>query len=189
MMRPKKGSDEYNMAKHVGASLSRVQNGLNVHSTNGTHMINFFGCLKCSWAGTPMCKHEIKVGGHHSNWICQDRVMYLKERYKAAGDVPKMYQQETLFALSHVMENMLKGWSEGEELDDQFKHIAKNVISLTDKMRRQDEGIKIQGEINVAHQDFKQMVEAEAKKIEERNNRTRPAEFKEEVRESKEQGT
>ena len=175
------------MAKHAGASLTRVKNAHNV-GTKGSYVIHFFGCTKCPWKGTERCPHDIKQGGHHSNWICADRVMYLKERYKKAGDLPKMFQQETLFSLSHIMENMLHTYSEEGELDSDFRHIAKLIVSLTDKMRRQDEGIKIQGEINVAHQDFRQMVEAEAKKIEERNNRTRPAEFTEEVSDSGKQG-
>ena len=51
-------------------------------------------------------------------------------------------------------------------------------------MRRQDEGVKIQGELTVAHEDFQKMVEIEAKKIEERNNRTRQGEFTEEIQDS-----
>ena len=169
------------MKKQIGQSLGRVKSGTGIDYTKHPAIINYFGCLRCAWSGTKDCPHGIKLGGTHARRICSVRVKYLEERWKIARDVPKLYQQETLFGLAHVMENMYKTYYEEGDLPDDFKHIAKLVISLTDKMRRQDEGIKIQGDLTVSHQGFQEMAEAEAKKIEERNNRTRPAEFKEEV--------
>jgi hypothetical protein len=175
------------LKKYAGAGLSKVKNGFNVGTKGyrGAYITKFFGCLKCPSAGNESCPHKIPMGGHHSNWICSDRVMYLKEKYQQAGDLPKIYQQETLFSLGQIMENMLSTYSEEGELDTEFRHIARLVINLTDKMRRQDEGVKIQGELTVSHQDFKNLVETEAKKIEERDNNIRPAEFTEEVSDSR----
>lgn len=176
------------MAKVVGRSLSNTKNGFSVGTTRqkGTMpaMINYFGCLKCPHAGTKHCPHGITGGGHHANWICNDRVMYLKKRYEQAGSVPKIFQQETLFGLSNIFDNMLKTYHDEGELPDDFRHIAKLVVSLTDKMRKQDEGIKIQGEITHSHKHFKELVDIEARKIEERDNKTRPAEFTEEIRDN-----
>ena len=181
-------SERHKMKKHIGQSLGKAKSGNYIasHRDKGKMpmIINYFGCLKCSMAGTPMCPHGIKAGGHHSNWICSFRVDYLKSRWEQAGNIPKMFQQETLFGLSTVLENMYKSYHDEGDLPDDFKHIAKLVISLTDKMRRQDEGIKIAGEINVTHDKFRDIVEIEAKKIEEQNNRARPAEFTEEVSDS-----
>jgi len=152
-------------------------------SYNGA-LVKFFGCLRCSWAGTTNCPHNIQRGNHHANWICSVRMEYLKKRMDICGNIPKVIQQEELFKLSQISEMLLVDYYEFGDLPEEFKNISKLIISLTDKMRRQDEGIKVQGELTVSHEDFKNMVEVEAKKIEERNNRTRQAEFKEEVRDS-----
>ena len=146
--------------------------------------LKLFGCQACSWIGTTNCPHGILVGNHHSNWICSDRVHYLKGELVRVGTVPRLVQNEMAIQLKMVNDKMLFDYSESGELSEEFKHINKNLISLIDKMRKQDEGIKIQGELTVAHQDFRKMVETEAKKIEERNSRTRQAEFTEEVQTS-----
>jgi len=146
--------------------------------------LKLFGCQACSWIGTNNCPHKILVGGHHSNWICSDRVGYLKGELVKVGTIPRLVQNEMAIQLKMVNDKMLFEYSESGELAEEFKHINKNLISLIDKMRKQDEGIKIQGELTVAHQDFKKMVEVEAQKIEERNSRTRQAEFTEEVQTS-----
>lgn len=150
-------------------------------SNQSAYLTKYFGCVKCTWQGTTECPHGIRAGGHHANYICSARKLYLQERLKVCGTVPRLIQAETLFKLSEVTEPMLKDWANGEGLDPEFKYLAKLIVGLTDKMRRQDEGIKIAGEITVAHEDFKKLVETEAKKIEEQNNRTRPGEFTEEV--------
>lgn len=150
---------------------------------HGAIMRNF-GCLKCSWSGTDLCIHKITRGGHHSNWICGDRIKYLQEEYKKCGSMVKLVQQQELFKLTQISDWLLNEFYEHGELDGEFKHISKLIVSLTDKVRRQDEGIKISGEVTLAHEDFKKMVEIEAKKIEEQNKRTRPAEFTEEVQTS-----
>lgn len=106
------------------------------------------------------------------------------DRLQQCGTIPRLFQQEELFKLTQISENMLKNYFEEGDLSEEFKHISKLIVSLTDKMRRQDEGIKIQGEITLSHEKFKDLVDAEAKKIEERNNRTRQGEFKEEIRDS-----
>ena len=169
-----------------------------IRATTGSHLrkdtessagfprtLKLFGCQACSWIGTNSCPHEILVGNHHSNWICSDRLNYLKSELVRVGTVPRLVQNEMAIQLKMVNDKMLFDYSESGELPEEFKHINKNLISLIDKMRKQDEGIKIQGELTVSHQDFRQMVETEAKKIEERNSRTRQAEFTEEVSDSR----
>jgi len=161
------------------SSLNKTKSGS--HAIKENNLIKFFGCLKCTWAGSKDCPHEIVAGGHHTNWICGERLRYLKERLRLCGSMPRLIQQEELFKLSQISEKMLWEYHEQGDLPDDFKHISKLIVGLTDKMRRQDEGIKVQGEFTVAHEDFKNLVEAEAKKIEERNNRTKQGDFKAEV--------
>jgi len=144
-------------------------------------LITIFGCLKCTWAGTKLCSHDIKPGGHHNNYICTDRLRHLQKRLEDCGTMTRLFQQEEIFKLTQISEHMLFKYSEEGELPDDFKHISKLIISLTDKMRRQDEGIKMQGEFTVDHEKFREMMDVEAKVIEERNNRTRQAEVIEQI--------
>ena len=52
-------------------------------------------------------------------------------------------------------------------MSDEFKHISKLIVTLTDKMRRQDEGIKIHKEISISIKDFNRVIDIQAKAIEE----------------------
>ncbi len=171
--------------REVKHGLTKVKSGVYVGGCNLKEelpaTLRLFGCLKCSWIGTESCPHGKLVGQTHTNGICSQRVKYLKSELVKVGNVPRMIQNEMAIQLKMLTDRMLLDYSESGELHEEFKHLNKNLISLIDKMRKQDEGLKIQGEITVAHEDFRKMVEIEAKKIEEKNNRTRPAEFTEEV--------
>jgi len=158
--------------------------------TTGTHLrpnspiIQTFGCARCTWIGTTHCPHGLLRGKSHANKICSERVKYLQEEIEKCGTATKLVQQEELLKLTQISNCLLQDYGETGMLPDEFKHISKLIVSLSDKMRKQDEGIKIQGEISVTHEKFKDMVEMEAQKLEERNNRTRSAEFREEVQDN-----
>ena len=170
-----------NEKKAIAQSLGSIDNGTGINVQKKQNLMKYFGCARCTWQGRKECPHGIPIGGHHSNRICSERAMYLKERLKVCGSVPRVLQAEELFKLEQISQYMMWDWAEGNPIHEDFKHISKLIVSLTDKMRRQDEGIKIAGEMTVSHESFKEMVEAEAKKIEERDKRTRQGEFKEEV--------
>lgn len=178
-------------SKIAKAALSKTKSGLYVGAmrTKGKlpTILRLFGCQKCSWIGTNLCPHNKMIGEKHANGICSDRVNYLKEEMGKLGTVPRLIQNEEALKLKLITDRMIWEYAETGELADDFKHLNKNLISLIDKMRRQDEGVKIQGELTVAHEDFRKMVEVEAKKIEESNNKPRPGEFKEEVSSSGEE--
>ncbi len=171
--------------KRVKSGITRIEKGHYVGSQRkkgGLPLtLKLFGCQVCSWIGTNTCPHQILVGNHHSNWICADRMQYLKGELAKVGNVPRLIQNEMAIQLKMVNDKMLFEYSESGELSEEFKHINKNLISLIAKMRKQDEGIKFSEDITVTHQDFRKMVDIEAQKIEERDNKTRPAEFTEEV--------
>jgi len=174
--------------KAIKSGLTRVQSGNYIGSSRDgpglPKTLKLFGCQKCNWIGTKLCPHGIMIGNHHSNWICSDRIQYMKEEMEKVGSVPRLLQNEMAIKLKLITESMEFDWLEGGELHDDYKHLMKVMSGVIDKARRQDEGIKIAGELTVAHEDFRKMVEVEAKKIEEQNKRTRPAEFTEEISDS-----
>ena len=172
--------------KNFKRAMTKVTNGLTIGTLNkskNTIVLNF-GCNACSWRDTAMCPHGITGLSQHANRICSTRVMYIKETYAMAGSKIRLIQVEQAVSLKLLVEKMLADYREGNSLDKQFAVLSKTLIGLTDKMRRQDEGIKINAEVDVFHTDFRKVVHAEAKIIEEQNNRTRQAEFTEEVQPS-----
>lgn len=175
--------------KALKGGLTKTKSGLYVgakrHKEIGLPpVLTKFGCLQCPWAGNSLCPHGISAGGHHSNWICSFRAQYMQKEMERIGNVPRLVQNEEAIKLKMVTDKMLMQWAETGELDGEFKHLNKNLISLIDKMRKQDEGLKIQSELNVVHEDFRKIVDIEAKKLEERDNRIRQAKFSEEVQDN-----
>jgi len=162
-------------------ALKQAVTGSSYNPVGEYSLITLFGCHACRFVGTKTCPTGIKYGEKHSNGLCKFHIDYLKGELVKCGTMVRLIQQEELFKLKMISDGFLVKWAEEGDLSEEFKHISKLIVTLTDKMRRQDEGIKIQGELTVAHEDFKLMVEAEAKKIEERNNRTRQAEFTEKI--------
>ncbi len=171
--------------KDLKRSLTKTQTGNWMHKYSNigglSPIMKIFGCMRCSWIGSEMCPHKKLNGEHHANWICSERILYLKEEMEKVGSVPRLIQNEEAIKLKMIADRMLWEYGESGDLHEDYKHIQKNLTSLIDKMRKQDEGIKFAGELNVAHEDFRKMVDVEAKKIEERDKRTRPAKFTEEV--------
>lgn len=166
----------------------QLKNGFN-RMTNGNWVtsplfIQLFGCKTCAWQATSICPHGIKSGKTHSHHICSFRSKYLEEKWNDCKSGVKLIQSEELLKSVLIEDKLLQEFITGGELHPDLHKIQRNIISLTGKMRKQDEGIKFQGEITVAHENLRKMVEVEAKKIQERNNRTRPAEFTEEVQSS-----
>ena len=172
------------LRSQLKASLTRVKDGCSVGiatSPGVPKILQIFGCTRCSWSGTEMCPHKKMMGERHANGICSQRVLYLKEEMEKIGSMPRLIQNEEAIKLIMLADRMLWEYSESGELNEEYKHISKNLISLIDKMRKQDEGIKFSEDITVTHQDFRKMVDIEAEKIEKRDNTTRSAEFTEEV--------
>jgi hypothetical protein len=95
--------------------------------------------------------------------------MFIKGLYQACGNKVKVMQQDHLFKLQILTDKMMSEWlkSDGLRIDDKFSQISRNFINLTDKMRRQDEGIKVNAEIDMTVEDFRKVVESQAKDIKE----------------------
>ena len=176
--------------KVLKSALGRTKGGFSAGSLRKKedglpYTLRMFGCTRCPHAGRPSCPHGIKAGGHHSNWICAWRLQDIKKQLETVHSIPRLIQEEEAIKLKLITDNMVVGYIETGELNPEYKFLNKNLITAIDKMRKQDEGVKISAELTVAHEDFKKMVEIEAKKIEEHNNRTRLGEIVEEVRDNR----
>ncbi len=165
--------------KEIRKAVGQIREGFYVGAMGtGSNLIEIFNCNTCTWRDTEICPNGIKTGEMHSHKICSKRALFLKDNFKVAGTMPKYFQMEEAVKLKVISDNMLKSYSETGELHPDFHKISRNIITLIDKMRRQDEGIKIQGEMSVTMEDFRQIVDAQAKviEIEDKNNRRRPTE-------------
>jgi len=165
MTKPSRDSEERNLKRHI----SHMKTGSGIAPSPISPIIKEFGCAICSWKGTKICPHGLKFNETHSNKICSQRAMFIKGLYHACGTKVKVLQQDHLFKLQVLTDKMLGDWvkSEGISLNDKFAQISRNFINLTDKMRRQDEGIKINAEIDMTVEDFRKVVESQAKDIKE----------------------
>jgi len=169
--------------KRIGTVLSREKKNSLYLDKNGIIGYNF-GCLRCPFASTPICPHGIKAGQHHSNHMCVFRMNLLKEQWQSCKSVVKLQQTDQLFKDTQIRDWMIKEWYETGELHDDYVKLSKNIISNMDKIRRQDEGIKISGEMDITHRDFRKIVDIEAKKIETGNNQEGYSEPEEKVQDS-----
>lgn len=149
---------------HVKKALDKTTNSAQ-HKREG-YLVQMFGCASCLFINTSICPHAIKFGQHHANHICSFRTGYLKEMLEECGRATRIVQTEELFKLRLMSDKLTNDFAEIGDIPDEFKNISKLIISLSDKMRRQDEGIKIQGDVSVEVKNFKDIVDAQAKIIE-----------------------
>ena len=96
------------------------------------------------------------------------------------------FQQDHLVELKILINHFMDKFAETKKVPSEMIQLSKNLIVLTDKMRKQDEGIKINADISTTHNEFREIIELEAKKQtekekfnewkerKERDNGTRP---------------
>lgn len=123
-----------------------------------------YNCHSCSWRSTPICPHGLKEGEIHANKICGQRVLWLKDLFKVAKNKTKVLQVDESVKLSIMEDKMFADWQRTGELHKDFFKISRNRIQHLDKVRRQDEGIKINAEINTTMDEFRNIVEESAKR-------------------------
>lgn len=151
--------------------LAHIKGGTNLHSSSRL-MNNVLNCGVCPFIGSKMCPHGILVGGHHSNHCCAFWVKFFKENYLELGSQPKVFQVANLVKNQLVSDDLFSKFYEEKDLDkkldivNSFAKVQRNIISLSDKMRRQDEGLKIQQDVNISMDRFRDVVDAQAKVIE-----------------------
>lgn len=88
----------------------------------------------------------------------------VKAFYDAANNAPRIFQVEELVKTYVMLEKMRDEYSETGKLPFGFDKIQKNQISLIDKMRRQDEGIKITGQISIDMDRFRKIIDVQEAK-------------------------
>jgi hypothetical protein len=157
--------------KYAIASLHRIKTGtgLQVGHKIPSNTIMMWGCKVCAWIGTAACPHGIQIGEHHANKICATRIKYLQEEYEKCGNIMKLIQQEELMKARLVEDKFLNEFVTGGELHPDFHKIQRNIVTLTDKMRKQDEGIKIQGDLNITLEDFRKVVDIQAEHVKDKD--------------------
>lgn len=128
-----------------------------------------FGCNNCAWRDTPMCPHKLSGMERHANHICSQRVNYVHDILQTANSGVRLLQVEHTAQLKLLIDKMLHDYHEGDFIDKTFVGLSKNLISIMDKMRRQDEGLKIQGDISLAVQDFRNIVDAQAEIVKDKD--------------------
>ena len=162
---PIKSRRQFNVMR-MGADRIKDGTGINPGEKGAKNLINSFGCLNCTWKGTDLCPHGLTGLQVHGNKICSQRALYIKELLVNATGPIKVFQVEQVVNIKLMLDNMYKEYAQGKDLDRQFSSIQKNMISLLDKMRKQDEGIKISGEISHTVKQFQEVVETQAKTVE-----------------------
>lgn len=164
----------------------KIIKGALTQTTTTTHMgarsIKLWGCKTCTWHNTPICPHGKTTGEYHKNGYCSDRILYIKEKMKLLNSVPKLIQEEEILKDILIKDKLVHEFITGGELHPDLHKYSKNVFTALKDLRKQNEGIKLSGEIGFSsHDDFRKMIDIEAKKIQERNKHTREGEFTEEI--------
>lgn len=113
----------------------------------------------------PGCTHGLKRGEHHANGICSDRVRFVKELFELGLGHTEILQVDELVKLRLVEDKLLKDFWDHDKLNPELSRISRNIISLTDKIRKQNEGIKISQEVSIGVDEFRNLVEEQAKNL------------------------
>ncbi len=132
----------------------------------GALVRTIINCHSCVFQGTEMCPHGIKKGEQHSNNYCTQWFDVVKGLYDTAGSKPKLFQMAELVKSKLMTDAMFEDWTKTGHVHDKFDKLQRNMITLIDKMRRQDEGLKIQNDINIKVDEFNKIVDIQAKVVE-----------------------
>ena len=159
---------------HYGRLLRSIHNAASGFPKDGPGRENgikdLFGCKKCPWVETEACPHvgEVTKSFPHANGICSQRVKYVKELFDTLHSNIRLAQVDVAARLIYVDESL---FSEYVKTKDKtvlmpYSHISRNLILHLDKMRRQDEGIKIRAEGLEEHETARRIIDVSAKVLE-----------------------
>ena len=92
----------------------------------------------------------------------------IKHKFYVSNAPTKAFQMDLTSKLKILLDDLFAKYAEGKTVEiEDINQTAKNLISLTDKMRKQDEGIKITQDIHLDHDRFRKICDAEARILEE----------------------
>lgn len=152
-------------------SAKKMDKGLYIHK-NSIMYRNIINCIACPFRNTPLCPHLEEVGDQkgkklqHSNGYCSEWALFVKTNFEIAGTKPKLFQMAEVTKDKIMSDKMYLEWARTGRLHKNFDRIQRNLIKTVADMRRQDEGVKINQDVNIAMQDFRKVVDAQAKVIE-----------------------
>lgn len=96
----------------------------------------------------------------------------IKAKFLNVKNPTKDFQKSHLVEIKIIMNEMLEYWNKNGEFQDPklFSTLSKNLITLTGLMRKQDEGIKLNADMNITHDEFRKIIDIEAQKLEDEGN-------------------
>ena len=139
--------------------------GINPYRLSENGLVFQFGCNACAWRDTPMCPHGITGLKTHNHKICSQRVLYVKGVFDIVKNKPKFMQIEEATRLKLLLDKLTMYYTQEGDLSPELAKLSKNLITHLDKMRRQDEGIKRQIDMDVTVKDFRKVVDEQAKAL------------------------
>lgn len=153
--------------KYLKGNVAEIRTGNFITKTSQITVL--FGCNSCGWRDTSMCPNGIKFPATHSNHICSARAIYIKEIFNIAHSKTRVLQVEEAVRLRLLLDKLTHDFTEENILDPNLVKLSKNIISLLDKMRKQDEGLKFSTEVSHSVQDFRKIVEAQAEIVKDKD--------------------
>ena len=114
-----------------------------------------------------MTNEIIKAEDHGIAELKEHDIEKIKHKFYVSNAPTKAFQVDLTSKLKMLLDDLLQKYANDENVSiEDINKTAKNLISLTDKMRKQDEGIKISQDIHLDHDRFRKIMDAEAKIIE-----------------------
>ena len=92
----------------------------------------------------------------------------IKDKFIIINKPTKLFQQSDLATLHLITNKMLEYYMKYNEFQDPklYASLMKVKTSHENNIRKQDEGIKLNADMNITHDEFRKIIDVEAKKIE-----------------------
>lgn len=121
------------------------------------------------WNSVQHVKHT-GAGHKDDSWLIKtfgrENIPFLKALYDNTSRYSKFVQLESMFVNRKILDGMRETWFKDGKLHPQYHQLQRNLDNLTVKVRKQEEGIKISGEITVTHDKFREIIDiSEAKNV------------------------
>ena len=152
----------------VGKSVKSLTNASSANS-----LASMYGCKSCPWIETDACPHlgDVTKGRIHANGICSQRATFIKGLYEQVNSSVRLRQVDLAVELTLMDKDLFQKYMQTEDLKLllPYAHINKNLVGHLDKMRRQDEGIKLN--VNDDHETARRIIDISVAKLEEKGIR------------------
>ena len=89
----------------------------------------------------------------------------VNQRFMTSREPVKSFQRDLLIKLKTIVDKLGKEFKDNGYIPKEYNQTVKNLISLTDKMRRQDEGIKMDIDMRQTHDEFRKIIDITAESM------------------------